>query len=136
MNKITRTIVSAALALVPLSAMAADKKGDAEAGKKKYQELCASCHGVGGKGDGAAAAALNPKPADHTDPAKMCDLADDALFKIVKEGGVAVGKSPLMPAWGAQLKTDDEVWNLARFVRSLHEKGCKPKTGGKREDKK
>lgn len=31
-------------------------------GKKQYETVCASCHGNDGKGDGVAAAALNPKP--------------------------------------------------------------------------
>src|ERR1700681_4577276 len=37
--------------------------GDA---KKLYTSYCAPCHGEKGKGDGPAAAALNPKPADHS----------------------------------------------------------------------
>ena len=39
------------------------------AGKQVAQLNCVACHGTGGKGDGAAAAALNPKPADWTSPA-------------------------------------------------------------------
>ncbi|HYQ80813.1 MAG TPA: cytochrome c [Anaeromyxobacteraceae bacterium] len=31
-------------------------------GKASFEMNCASCHGSGGAGDGAAAAALNPKP--------------------------------------------------------------------------
>ncbi|MBU0475971.1 MAG: cytochrome c [Bacteroidetes bacterium] len=31
-------------------------------GKKQYEAVCASCHGIEGKGDGVAAVALNPKP--------------------------------------------------------------------------
>jgi mono/diheme cytochrome c family protein len=38
----------------------------AEQGKKVAQVNCVSCHGKAGKGDGAAAMALNPKPADWT----------------------------------------------------------------------
>jgi mono/diheme cytochrome c family protein len=35
-------------------------------GKKTYQTYCISCHGEKGAGDGAAAAALNPRPKDFT----------------------------------------------------------------------
>src|SRR5436190_1766099 len=35
-------------------------------GKKVAEVNCVSCHGAKGKGDGAAAVALNPKPADWT----------------------------------------------------------------------
>jgi hypothetical protein len=31
-------------------------------GKTQYETTCASCHGIDGKGEGVAAAALNPKP--------------------------------------------------------------------------
>ena len=33
-----------------------------EKGKTLFQTMCSSCHGAEGKGDGAASAALNPKP--------------------------------------------------------------------------
>lgn len=33
-----------------------------EKGKQLFQTTCSSCHGADGKGDGAAGAALNPKP--------------------------------------------------------------------------
>src|SRR5262245_59283715 len=38
--------------------------------KETYDRLCASCHGTDGKGDGPAAAALDPKPTDLTMLAK------------------------------------------------------------------
>src|SRR5712691_8487480 len=64
-----------AAAQVPWTAPAAEKDkknlvpADAKAvaqGQKVAQVNCVSCHGAKGKGDGAAAAALNPKPADWT----------------------------------------------------------------------
>jgi len=42
-------------------------KGEPAKGKASYDQMCASCHGAAGKGDGAAAAALNPKPKDLSD---------------------------------------------------------------------
>ena len=98
----------------------ADEKGDEKAGKKKYALLCASCHGNAGKGDGPAAAALTPKPADHTNEKHMKALSDQFLFDIIKNGGASVGKSPLMPAWGGQLK-DQDIWNLIAYIRELGE---------------
>ncbi|HZY38300.1 MAG TPA: c-type cytochrome, partial [Mucilaginibacter sp.] len=44
-----------------------------------YITNCAPCHGDKGKGDGPAAAALNPKPADHTSPA-LRNESDGSLF--------------------------------------------------------
>jgi mono/diheme cytochrome c family protein len=92
--------------------------GDSAKGKEKYQELCASCHGASGKGDGPAAASLPTKPRDHTDAAYMTKLTDQQVFDIIKRGGQAVGKSPLMPPWGATLN-DQQIQDLVAYVRSL-----------------
>lgn len=100
-------------------------RGDAKAGKAKYDSLCGGCHGTSGKGDGPAAGGLNPKPQDHTNGKYMNTLADQYLFDITKNGGVGVKKSPLMPAWGNTLK-DDDVWNLVAYVRSLAKPPYKP----------
>ena len=103
--------------LIPVLGLA-QTKGDAKAGNAKYDSLCGGCHGTGGKGDGPAAGGLNPKPQDHTNGKHMNTLTDQYLFDITKNGGVGVKKSPLMPAWGNTLK-DDDVWNLAAYIRSL-----------------
>ena len=94
--------------------------GDPQAGAQHYANLCASCHGARGDGQGPAAAGLNPKPARHDDGAYMNDLSNEYLFKIIKEGGAAVGKSPLMAPWGGTL-SDAQIWDVVAFVRSLAE---------------
>ena len=83
-----------------------------------YKQYCASCHGPEGKGNGPAAAALPMKPADHANPAVMGKISDAELFKAIKEGGQAVGKSPAMPPWGGTLK-DEQIRALVAYVRSL-----------------
>ncbi|MBI2173660.1 MAG: cytochrome c [Candidatus Omnitrophica bacterium] len=103
----------------------AQGKGDAKAGKAKYDQLCAGCHGTSGKGDGPAAGGLNPKPQDHTNGKYMNTLTDQYLFDIIKNGGVGIKKSPLMPAWGNQLKEPD-IWNLVAYIRSLAKPPYKP----------
>jgi mono/diheme cytochrome c family protein len=92
--------------------------GDAAKGKTSFDQICASCHGPGGKGDGAAAAALNPKPRDLSNKAYVSGLKDDYIKKLIKEGGQSVGKSPLMPPLGGALK-DDDIENVITYVRSL-----------------
>jgi mono/diheme cytochrome c family protein len=109
------------MAAVPSPSGAAGK-GDPKAGKAKYDLLCASCHGTTGKGDGPAAAALTPKPRSLADANYLKTLTDDHLFKVIKEGGTAVGKSPLMPAWGGQLK-DQDIWNVVATIRELAKAG-------------
>lgn len=94
--------------------------GDPQAGAAHYASLCASCHGARGDGQGPAAAGLNPKPARHDDGAVMNDLTNEYLFTIIQEGGPAVGKSPLMAAWGGTLSSE-QIWDVVAFVRSLAE---------------
>jgi mono/diheme cytochrome c family protein len=96
----------------------AQSKGDATAGKAKYELLCAGCHGMSGKGDGPAAAGLNPKPADLSDRNYLSTLSDQYLFDVIKEGGPQVKKSPLMPAWRGAL-SDKEIASVISYLRSL-----------------
>lgn len=106
-----------------VSAQAKDQAGtaakhDLENGKAKYKLFCVACHGASGKGDGVAAAALDPKPADHSSKKVMGALKDEYLFKVIKEGGAAVKKSPTMAAWGAALK-DDDIHDVVAYIRTL-----------------
>jgi cytochrome c len=94
-------------------------KGDAAKGAETYKLYCLPCHGEKGKGDGVAAAALNPKPRDFTDKALMATIPDKQVFTAIKDGGAAVGKSPLMIAWGAILVEDQKIHDVAAYVRSL-----------------
>ena len=91
---------------------------DPARGAVHYQALCASCHGPRGAGDGPAGQNLDPRPARHGDGAYMNPLSNEHLFKVIKEGGAAVGKSPLMAPWGGAL-SDDQIRDVVAFVRSL-----------------
>jgi mono/diheme cytochrome c family protein len=100
----------------------AAQKVDPEAGKKTYNLFCTTCHGNTGKGDGPAAAALPVKPQSFADAKYMKTLTDENLFKVIKEGGTSVGKSALMPAWGAQID-DQGIWNVVAYIRTLTKSG-------------
>lgn len=91
---------------------------DLARGKATYKELCAKCHGSGGKGDGKEAATLETKPKDLTDCARMAKFSDDELFRIAKEGGKAAGLSDDMPAYKDSLE-DDEIQDVVAFLRTL-----------------
>ena len=97
---------------------AAPHEPDAANGAVKFTEICVSCHGEGGAGDGIAGAALDPKPADFTDAAFWESRDDDHLRKAITEGGPAVGKSPLMAPWGALL-SQDEVTDVIAHLKTL-----------------
>jgi mono/diheme cytochrome c family protein len=91
---------------------------DPARGDVVYQTYCASCHGTRGAGDGPVGQALDPKPARHDDGTYMNALSNEYLFKVIDEGGAAVGKSPLMAPWGGSL-TDAQIWDVVAFVRTL-----------------
>ena len=114
-----RYVVAAlATAAVFLSGMAGSaESADVEAGKAIYEQRCAPCHGADGKANTPTAQALQPPPRDHTDGAYMNALSDNHLFRVIKEGGPAVGKSPIMPPQ-FDLK-DDQLNNIVAFLRTL-----------------
>jgi mono/diheme cytochrome c family protein len=81
-----------------------------EQGEKVAKINCVSCHGASGKGDGAAAAALNPKPADWTS-GRVQDEADGELFWKISNGRGA------MPPW--KHLPENDRWAVLRYIRSL-----------------
>ncbi len=86
------------------------------AGQALYDERCSSCHGPEGKGDGPAAAALDPKPADLA--VEVANLADDFIFWRIMDGGAMAPFNSSMPAQKGIL-TDEEVWQLVSYLRTL-----------------
>ena len=116
-----RRLMIAMLLLVPCvlfstALVRAAEKGDAAKGKETFQTTCAACHGPEGKGDGVAAAALDPKPRNLTDAAFMSTQSDDRVYKVISEGGASVGLSPMMAAWGGTLSKQD-IWNVIAYIR-------------------
>jgi len=109
--------VGVGMVLATVSIAPTASAADAGKGKEIYTKSCAGCHGPEGKGDGAAAKAMNPKPTNLTDKASMSKLDDGTLTNVIVKGGVGTGKSPLMPAFG-QLK-DPEVKDVIAYLRSI-----------------
>ncbi|MCP4808635.1 MAG: cytochrome c [Proteobacteria bacterium] len=87
--------------------------------KAAFEQVCGVCHGAGGAGDGVAGAALDPKPANFTDAAFWTDeRTDEVLFKAIKEGGGAVGKSPLMAPYGGQYD-DAQITAMVEHIKTM-----------------
>lgn len=101
-----------------LSLTSLAQAADVAAGKAKFDVNCVACHGAGGKGDGAAAAALNPKPRNFTDKAYMAKKTDAQLAAVIKDGGAAHGMSAMMTPWKGIL-SDADITNIVAYIRTL-----------------
>ena len=89
------------------------------AAKDIFRVRCSVCHGETGQGDGAGAAALNPKPRNFTDAAWQASVDDDHIRTIIVKGGPSVGKSPGMAANPDLEKKPDVVNELVKIVRAF-----------------
>ena len=79
-------------------------------GKKYYGYDCAMCHGATGNGKGDVD--TSDKLPDFTSEAAMKDLSDGQMFCSLKTGK---GHMPLERV----RVTENELWNLVNYVRSL-----------------
>ena len=108
-------LVAAAVLSFPAFAGTFELKGDATKGEAHFKAMCVSCHGEKGNGNGAAAAALNPKPSNFTDPANAERLTEEWVYKMVKDGGAANGKSAMMVSWSGALN-DQQIRDVSAYV--------------------
>jgi cytochrome c553 len=106
-----RKMLAAAIAaaFVPaLAVFAADAKSN-------WEEICAKCHGPGGKGDSHMGVKLHIR--DFTDAAVQAQFTDDDAFKAVKEGlKDSAGRTRMKAIEGL---SDDEIRALVQYVRGL-----------------
>jgi mono/diheme cytochrome c family protein len=108
------TLGSALVAPAPAGAA----RGDVERGRALYAERCALCHGAQGEGwDWAKKVETPPVPVPDLARAAP-ERSDDFLFRVVRDGGEAVGRTRFMPAFGFQLSEQD-VWDLVAYIRAL-----------------
>lgn len=87
-----------------------DRVSGVKLGEVLFQENCVICHGKSGKGDGEAAAAMNPRPKSLADK-RVQAQTDGELFWKISEGREA------MPGW--KRISEKERWSLVHYIRSL-----------------
>ncbi len=83
-----------------------------------YGARCAPCHGPKGAGDGPAAGAFQVRPRSFADPAWQAQVTDEDIRTITVQGGMAVGKSPAMPA-APDLARDERLDGLVEIIRGF-----------------
>ncbi len=78
-------------------------------GKTVYEQHCAPCHGVSGKGDGPAARALKPPPGTLATSPKAHSEAEVA--RVISDG------TP-HPSFAGKLSTD-QIQAVAEYVKRI-----------------
>ncbi|RME87371.1 MAG: hypothetical protein D6785_02110 [Planctomycetota bacterium] len=95
-------------------------KADLANGKKIFLQTCATCHGTTGKGDGPAGKALNPKPADFTDPEHSRFYSDQGRLWIIRNGIPIPGTA--MVGWEKSLGKKGTL-DVFAYILTLRKKG-------------
>jgi cbb3-type cytochrome c oxidase subunit III len=90
-------------------------------GKTVYDAHCVECHGVAGKGDGASAAYLVPRPRDFTTGKYKIRStesgsipSDDDLIGSVRRGLYGTA----MPGWD-RILSDGDIADVVQYIKSL-----------------
>ena len=81
-------------------------------GGEVYSSICASCHGQSGRGDGPAAAGLDPPPADLIVHVPL--HSDRALFGFIRDGIEGTAMVGLGDRY-----TDEQIWHVVNYIKTL-----------------
>ena len=105
-----------------LAAVLGSPGAHAETAEENYRLYCAQCHGTQGNGQGInnTVGGLAVSPRNHTNAMEMSKLSDAEIRLAISEGGDAVQKSELMPAWEKTLSAQ-EIDDLVLYLRKLCE---------------
>lgn len=107
---------------------------DPSSGKEMFNAYCASCHGVDGKGNGPAAAALKVPPTDLTMLAakNKGEFPAAHVATVIKgDGTVSAHGGKDMPVWGPvflmmgnhhEAEVQQRVANLTQYIRQMQQK--------------
>lgn len=83
-------------------------------GRELYAQQCAACHGNLGRGDGVAARALTPPPADLSAPARLAGTSPLDFYRRISIGVTGTA----MPSFEGRFTSADR-WALAVYATSL-----------------
>lgn len=109
-NRMTTSLGMLAVFFSGSTADALDEAAQIKLGEMEYMANCASCHGLGGKGDGPVAEVLTTKPSDLTQiRARYSGTypADEIYRAINGQNMINPHGSREMPVWGPR------YWRLA-----------------------
>lgn len=107
-------LVVAALAVVAAACRATAEEVD---GRAVYEIRCAPCHGSEGRGDGPAAAAIEPKPRNFRDPGFWRGRTRTQIRLTVEQGRPGTLMSPFKG-----VLSDAEIDGVVSVVESFRPK--------------
>jgi mono/diheme cytochrome c family protein len=105
-GRISHATIAAFMAVVAATPAGAE---DPLSGREEFRASCASCHGVGAKGDGPVAETLSIKPADLTILSKTGDgeFPLRRVFETIDGRNSVKGHGDrVMPIWGTRYKAE------------------------------
>lgn len=116
----TITLLALAWAWAGSPAPARAEGFDLLRGQRHYEAACAACHGPTGQYDPTlpGVMALDPKPADFSDPLFNSREPSADWFMVTRHGGSPMGFSPAMPAFQAAF-SDDEIHEVIAHLKTL-----------------
>ncbi|MBS1842578.1 MAG: cytochrome c [Acidobacteria bacterium] len=97
----------------PLPAEPTDRASSIQEGNTLFGTECSECHGNSGRKPTDSGRWMYPRAADLTAP-EVQRYSDRELFWVVKNGIRLSG----MPAFG-RVESDEHIWNLVHYVRTL-----------------
>ncbi len=116
--------------ILPASSSAGQKTSFVEKGHKLFNQYCATCHGISGKGEGPVAAALKVGPPDLTalqQPGEKFPFYH-VQTKIDGEKEVAAHGTSKMPVWGqvfrrtsGEMQRHADVYALVKYIESIQQ---------------
>lgn len=101
----------AGLSLMAAASVCTAQVDSADLGRLEYEGNCASCHGVGGKGDGPMKASLLKAPSDLTTLSKRNGGAfpNQLVWEIIDgrtSKSIAAHGTREMPVWGQRFRVE------------------------------
>jgi mono/diheme cytochrome c family protein len=126
-----RSVVLLLTMMLLAAARSPARAAEPASGELLYRRYCASCHGVGGRGDGPVAGALQPPPSDLT---RLDSDVRDLMRQIDGRRAVRAHGTSEMPVWGEVFEeslihephrrrtTLMHLRALAEYVRSVRQR--------------
>jgi mono/diheme cytochrome c family protein len=80
-----------------------------------FRTYCVLCHGRLADGKGRAARHYSPPPANLL----LSRTSDEYRERIIRGGGVSVGRSQFMPPWAHEL-TPEQINDVLHYLRTIN----------------